>query len=294
MPQFEANIKHNKKRNAGLLYEWLIGYITECVSINKDSKLADLASNIAIRYFNKNTELGKELDAIRFLSEKKGAFEIQEICNDPASIFINMQNMILATEAINEFKNKVKSIDLRQSYIEKSNLIKEVNLTLSNSLYSKDVDDYRLYASIYGLMESIKKENYREQANYEKLIHENLLKVSRGKEDSRPYSDEEFNNLTESIYNRIKHACEEQKELIENWNFYINGGVNDSTYSEFLNAKAERVKEIINEALNANSDSKILVEKLNKLKSTYDNLNDLDFIKATEHILEGFNIKRLF
>ena len=50
--------KHNKIRNTGLLYEFLLRQITADV-LNKDDK--SKALSIVKSRFNENTELGKEL-----------------------------------------------------------------------------------------------------------------------------------------------------------------------------------------------------------------------------------------
>ena len=50
-------IKHNKVRNTGLLFEFLLRQITSDVLNKKDSK----AVKIIKQKFNENTELGKEL-----------------------------------------------------------------------------------------------------------------------------------------------------------------------------------------------------------------------------------------
>ena len=60
-------IKHNKVRNTGLLFEFLLRQITSDVLNKKDSK----AVKIVKQKFNENTELGKELALYNILFNRK-------------------------------------------------------------------------------------------------------------------------------------------------------------------------------------------------------------------------------
>ena len=126
-------VKHNKIRNTGLLFEFLLRQITsDVLNKNNDSK----AVTIVKEKFNENTELGKELALYNILINKK--------FNDDkrADYFIN--------EVITERKKLNNSVLKREKY----NLIKEIkgNYDLQNFLSSK-VGNYSVYASIYKLFE---------------------------------------------------------------------------------------------------------------------------------------------
>ena len=60
-------VKHNKIRNTGLLFEFLLRQITSDV-LNKNN---GHAVNIVKEKFNENTELGKELALYNILIQKK-------------------------------------------------------------------------------------------------------------------------------------------------------------------------------------------------------------------------------
>ena len=61
-------VKHNKIRNTGLLFEFLLRQITSDV-LNKDQN--SKAVQIVKQKFNENTELGKELALYNILITKK-------------------------------------------------------------------------------------------------------------------------------------------------------------------------------------------------------------------------------
>ena len=63
-----SNVKHNKIKNTAILYELLSRQIT--VDVLNDTKNSP-AVKIFKEFFNKNTELGKEYELYRILTEKK-------------------------------------------------------------------------------------------------------------------------------------------------------------------------------------------------------------------------------
>ena len=83
------NVKHNKLRNTGLLFEFLLRQITSDV-LNKidDSK----AVNIVKKKFNENTELGKELALYniiinkKFSGDRKADYFINEVLRERANL----------------------------------------------------------------------------------------------------------------------------------------------------------------------------------------------------------------
>ena len=80
----KSNVKHNKIRNTGILFELLVRKITSDALENRNS---DIAVELMKEYFNSKTELGKELILYRSffnvqqLTEVK-AFEMLKILVD--------------------------------------------------------------------------------------------------------------------------------------------------------------------------------------------------------------------
>jgi len=289
MPQ----IKHNKKRNAGLLYEWLVGYVSEIVAFSDDEESADACIEMMCRYFDKVTDLGKELHAVRSLANRHYAAE----------------DRVLAAQAIAEFKQSIGDVDFRQSNIEKSNLIKEINLTISNRLYDKDVKEYRLNASIYGLIEAIKRQDPAEQARFEALILSNLCDATIVAEtmEEEQLSEEDralvrTQKFLSSMGKRIQEKLggmamtKNQQSVMENWDGWQRGAIDDQTYRRFLDSQLAAITEFITkveESPNAQS-SEVTSRSVSGLKEIYTeeavaNFSDEDL---TEHILEGLGIER--
>ena len=126
-------VKHNKLRNTGLLFEFLLRQITSDV-LNKidGSKAVAIVKN----KFNENTELGKELALYNIIINKKFSGDRK------ADYFIN--------EVLKERTN-LNSTSLKR---EKYNLIKMISehYDLQKFISSK-VDNYKVYASTYKLFE---------------------------------------------------------------------------------------------------------------------------------------------
>ena len=61
-------MKHNKLRNSGLLFEFLLRQITADIISKKDKSIA---IDITKKRFNENTEIGKELFLYNLLLNKK-------------------------------------------------------------------------------------------------------------------------------------------------------------------------------------------------------------------------------
>ena len=125
-------VKHNKIRNTGLLFEFLLRQITSDV-LNKNN---GPAVKIVKEKFNENTELGKELALYNILINKKFKSDSK------ADYFI---------------KEVMKTrYDLNNSVLrrERYNLIKEIqtNYNLQKFMSSK-VPNYKTYASIFTLFE---------------------------------------------------------------------------------------------------------------------------------------------
>ena len=58
--------RHNKKRNAGLLYEFLVRKISRSF-VNEDNQSAEIAKKLIQNYFQAGTELHKEYRLINAL-----------------------------------------------------------------------------------------------------------------------------------------------------------------------------------------------------------------------------------
>ena len=69
-----TNIKHNKKRNVGLIYELLLRHLSSRIIVN-DKKGAKIATAILEKHFSKGSELYKEFRLFNALAKSLNTFK---------------------------------------------------------------------------------------------------------------------------------------------------------------------------------------------------------------------------
>lgn len=120
---------HNKKRNAGLLYEFLVRHMSNAL-LHNDLELHKQAYGITLEHFSPGTELHKEFRVFNALTQTRGV------------------NSHIASKIIDEAKRIIRSQDPQKLEREKSALIKEINYTCGKALYRHNVPDYKKFATI--------------------------------------------------------------------------------------------------------------------------------------------------
>ena len=256
-------VKHNKIRNTGLLFEFLLRQITADVLNKKDkSKAADIIKN----KFNEQTELGKEIALYNIVVNKKYGSDKK------ANYFIN--------EVIKERKKLNNSILKRERY----NLIKEIQsiYNLQKFLSSK-VPNYKVYASVYKLFEysntlspDQKTESYFNLVEHITTNNKNI-KLS---ETVRALPDDEdlriltYKTLLEKFNSKYTKLSGAQKNLLRE---YINNVSNTNSLKDTLKQIVKGLKEDLK------THSKKLQDKVVKIKMN-------EAIKSIDKMC-GVNIK---
>ena len=121
---------HNKKRNAGLLYEFLVLNISKAL-VDGDQKKSGVALKVIKRHFKPGTELYKEFRLIRSLVQTTVSSEQ------------------VAASIIQEAKAAARSYDIRTLDREKSLLISTINRAIGDeNFFDAQVNEYKIYATI--------------------------------------------------------------------------------------------------------------------------------------------------
>lgn len=125
----KANVRHNKIRNTGILFELLVRKITSDALENRSN---DTAVKLMKEYFNSKTELGKELILYRSI------FNANQLSETKAFELINL--LISQRKKLNEVVLNTQ----------KYKLIREIknNYDLKEFLNAR-IPSYKVYASIY-------------------------------------------------------------------------------------------------------------------------------------------------
>jgi len=238
-------VKHNKLRNCGLLFEFLLRQITSDV-LNK----IDGSKAVAIvkKKFNENTELGKELALYNIIINKKFGDDRK------ADYFIN--------EVINE-RHKLNNASLRR---EKYNLIKTISehYDLQKFISSK-VDNYKIYASAFKLFEYSDSLSPDEKTESHFNLVEHITTKSEIKlsETMTALPDDEdlriltYKTLLEKFNQKYSNLNSPQKNLLK---AYINNVSNTNSLKEYIESEIPNIKKELKD------NSKNLKDKVVKIK----------------------------
>jgi len=221
-------VKHNKIRNTGLLFEFLLRQIT--VDVLSKTKRSN-ALNIIKKRFNENTELGKEralynlLVNKKFNSDKKADFFISEVISSRQKINISLLKR------------------------EKFNLIKEIRVKYDlEKFLSSKVPNYKVYASIYKLFEQQENLSPEEKTEsyfnlMENITSKETIKLSETTGIKLP-DDEDLRTITyrvllEKFNQKYSHLNGSQKKLLRT---YINNISNTNSLKEYIEKQVPAIR----------------------------------------------------
>ena len=124
-----SNVKHNKIKNTAILYELMSRQIT--VDVLNDTKNSP-AVKIFKEFFNKNTELGKEYELYRIITEKKYSQE---------------SHAVKLLDAVISNRQRLSNRRLNN---EKFNLIKTIKENYNvKDFFNTRLPNFKVFASIY-------------------------------------------------------------------------------------------------------------------------------------------------
>lgn len=131
-----ATFKHNKKRNCGLVYEFLVRRLSQSM-VEKDKGNYQKTLEILRKYYSEKTVLAEERELFEVIKNTRGVSESA------------------ARRILNEVQKQARKMDVRKIDIKKSNLIKEVNYSFGQGFFNDfRVPEYKLLASIQMVIDS--------------------------------------------------------------------------------------------------------------------------------------------
>lgn len=152
-------VKHQKKRNSLLIYEFLVRTISKSL-IENDKKKSSAALRILRKHFKPGTELYKEFRLMNAL------------------VKTTVSSESTAASILKEAKTAVSNLDSKSLDREKSILIRNINHIINDdNFYDQHVNEYRTYATIQTLLnewQSSDRDIYR-MGQYEDQITKYLL-----------------------------------------------------------------------------------------------------------------------
>jgi len=265
--------KHNKKRNVGLVYEFLIKCISSSLLEGNKSK-AKKATNIIEKRFNNKKELYKEFRLFNALVNS------------------NVTSVEAAAAILYEAKNAFQRIDYNKLEKEKSFLIKEINHSINDKMfYHRRIKDYQLYGSIQKLFNNWSlgdKSCLKESIEYEQKLIQWLVKDKKQiiETNNQKINHSDHHNLvleimTKKINTKYKNISKQKKEIIKN---YVYLSENHDALRKYLNdVKQSALTELKN--FKKTNDNQFLNEKIENVGtkiaslSLSENIDDNKIIK---------------
>ena len=224
-------LKHSKIKNTSILFEVLTRQITADVLAGKDTKTVKLVK----KFFNENTELGKELQLYRILAEK--TYPSPDKATELLETVIKSRQRLSNSKLRNEKFNLIKEI--KENY----NVTDFMNVRLPN---------YKILASIYNIFQA---ESTTDNFNPEDIVNskftvlENIVgKKKSSKNDNflKEYKEKDkdlrllaYQILVDKFNTKYKTLNESQKDLLKN---YINNISNTNSLREFVDVEVSKTK----------------------------------------------------
>jgi hypothetical protein len=231
-----AQIKHNKYRNTGILFELLVRKITADTMSNQDSKAVTL-----IKKYFVNTELAKENKIYQMVSKSHNLSSVKAETTLSTILEIN------------------KSLDQTKLSKEKYNLIKEIKSIFDiEDFFKAKISNYKLLSSTYTLLEA----NASPLKNFETIINSKLniiehISLQDLTLNETPQSDEYtqmdkgtralvYKIMLEKFNTKFDNLSHDQKEVLKE---YINNISNTTRLKTFIDSKFKSLKESLLKSL---------------------------------------------
>ena len=225
-----SNVKHNKIKNTAILYELLSRQIT--VDVLNDTKNSP-AVKIFKEFFNKNTEMGKEYELYRILSEKKYSKE---------------SHAVKLIEAVVTNRQRLSN---RRLNSEKYNLIKTIKENYNvKDFFNTRLPNFKVFASIYKVFGISENPNPIETTDSTITLIEHITSIQSNEvkksEILETYTEEDkdlrllaYELLVDKFNKKYKSLNENQKDLLKQ---YINNLSNTNSLNEFVNSEVVKIK----------------------------------------------------
>lgn len=275
IPSAKKKIKHQKKRNTGLLYEFLIRYSTNLLFENNKTE-ANKVFLILKKYFSKGRPLCEELKTFRVL------------------LGSNVKEKQTARKILNEAYMHAEKCNSRQINQEKSSLIRDINCNLdSKKIYNYHIPEYKAYATVQTLLNT-KKNNFLdnvEKLKLEEYLIDHIVSDKKLNEDRDPLKkNTKYNNIVYKFslkrfnekYGKVLSG--EQKDLLHKYSLYLMTE-NIEPIKNAIVVQVERLKrqlsEVKDESIKKDSD---LMQKIKESKDAlsyedFDKINDEKIVK---------------
>jgi hypothetical protein len=265
------NIKHNKIKNTGILFELLVRKVASDVLDNKSDSFA---VKLMREHFHSKSELGKELHLYRTF------FNANKLSETKA---FNVLDLVLA---------KRKTLNEKMLEAQKFLLIKEIKQHCDlKQFMAGRVPSYKVYASVYKLFEATTRSEADESTftQLNELVSARFVLVEHLKgelKEEQVIKESTFTDAMKEQPEEIRHLS--YKFLLERFN---------EKYSNFSDKQKTLLREYINNGTNVETFGKYVMEEAKNLttlikKHTHKIKNDVTRIKINEVVTQLQHIQQ--
>jgi len=263
-------MKHNKKRNVGIVYELLLKHIsTKLLEGNK--KEAKIATKLIEKHFKKGTELYKEFRLFNALAKS------------------DITHTHTVASILNEAKIASRNLNNKKLESEKSSLLRDINYKIiDKDFYYRSISDYRDLGLVQLALNEWRKDDrdIKRLVDLETRLGELMLK-QKNKINEQKYNASHSDRLvlkimTEKFNKRYgEELTGDQQKIIEGYVF-LSDKDPDTLTKFFENKKIEALHSL--EQFEDKSDNRYLLSKLNEVRKKINSLpsndiNDTNVVK---------------
>lgn len=248
---------HNKKRNTGLLYEFLIHTISQAL-VDDDKRKSSRALKIIKAHFKPGTELYKEFRLINSIMKTTVSAES------------------VASSILGEAKVAARSHDVDSLDREKSLLIRSINHQLNDDhFYDQQISEYRTFATVQNLLNSwrLKSADLSKMAEYEDQVVRWLVTPKTESNEQITTEGTAGSNrlLMKIMMKKLGEKYDdtlttEQKSLIKAYAFSA-ASDDEKTITLKLNEIKGKLLNSIESYVDNKKEEKYLSDKLNEVKT---------------------------
>ena len=257
-------IKHSKIKNTGIIYQVLIKRVVEQAL---DGQFAQ-AHKIFNKFFNKGSELSKELSLYNALNSKR---------------YINqITAKTLLQQSINQRMRLDDNRLQRQKYLVIKQIKKHYDL---KQLFSANIQNYKVYASIYKVFESLKKMQYNpiQIAESKSDIMQYMIRplqqkvidqdIEFFKRQSRSDKQRIIQVFVDKYNEKFDGLNDKQKELIKRYSYEFTTTKN---IQNFINQQVDKFKQ-------KNQDSQM--QQIRKLTQSVQDIKSIKILQDKVYAL---------
>jgi len=178
-----GTFNHNKKRNAGLVYEFLVRHISQAM-VERDQGAYQTALGLVRKYYGDGTPLSAERELFTVIQSTRGVSESA------------------ARRVLGEVQRQARMADTRKLEIKQSNLIKEANHAFGKNFWDMHrVPDYRLLATIQMVLDATRSEQRLTESVQNIQLEEGLVgyMTSTAEFAAQPPPQEDIDQLVMAI-----------------------------------------------------------------------------------------------